>query len=207
MFVFGRQKTTKDQWIYGLVKALNDSPSRPPAIEMAHQFNCFTTPARPALSRVWHQELPAPCKYAKKKTTQTRPAVWFLRLHSWGMVMSWRWCILLSKCCSLWFVFGECVVWLWVFVSQIMCYTKTLYRDLQYFQHITLHHRDAPNFGKTTSSQPLVQLAKLCNSYFLKGGGGAGERTWDLLAFIYFFCSLRQDNSCFPQHATLLKAG
>lgn len=29
----------------------NDSPSRPPAIEMAHQFNCFTMPARPVLSR------------------------------------------------------------------------------------------------------------------------------------------------------------
>lgn len=44
----------KDRSIYSPVQALNDSPNRPPAIEMAHQFNYFTTQARPALSNAWH---------------------------------------------------------------------------------------------------------------------------------------------------------
>lgn len=58
MFVFGRHKQQKDQTIYSLVQALNDSPNHPPAFEMAHQFNCFTTQARPMLSKAWHRKFP-----------------------------------------------------------------------------------------------------------------------------------------------------
>lgn len=43
VFVFGWYKQRKDHSIYGPVQVLNDSPNRPPAIEMAHQFNYFTT--------------------------------------------------------------------------------------------------------------------------------------------------------------------
>lgn len=59
VFVFGWYKKRKDHSIYGPVQVLNDSPNCPPAIEMAHQFNYFTTQARPMLSKSLASEVPS----------------------------------------------------------------------------------------------------------------------------------------------------
>lgn len=58
VFVFGRHRQQKDLSIYGPIQPPNDSPNRPPAIEMAHQFNYFTTRARPMLSEAWQRKFP-----------------------------------------------------------------------------------------------------------------------------------------------------
>lgn len=66
LFISGRRKCLslvdtkqrKDQSIYSSVQALNGSPNHPPAIEMAHQFNYFTTQVRPLLSESWHWKFP-----------------------------------------------------------------------------------------------------------------------------------------------------
>lgn len=77
-------------------------------------------------------------------------------------------------------------------VALDLCLSNhVLYKDIVQRSTILSTHNIAPNFGKSTSSQPLVvQLAKLCNSYFLKGGGGAGGGDVGLTGFYLFLLQL-----------------